>query len=51
MNARENKTDKNKRDARKRAFPFVVEFVKFSTGFVVLIALALLTLRFVNGTP
>ncbi len=28
--------------------PFVVEFVKFSTGFAAVIALALVTLRFVS---
>lgn len=29
----------------RRALPFVVEFVKFSTGFAVIVAVALLTLH------
>jgi hypothetical protein len=32
----------------RRALPFFVEFVKFSTGFAVIIAAALLTLRFAS---
>jgi hypothetical protein len=32
----------------QRMLPFVVEFVKFSAGFAAVIALALLTLRFVS---
>lgn len=35
---------------RRRMLPYVVEFVRFSTGFVVIIAVALLTLSFANGS-
>lgn len=42
MNNQENKT----RNAReRRALPFFIEFVKFSTGFAAIIAVALLTLH------
>jgi hypothetical protein len=37
-----------KPDPNRRLLPFVVEFVKFSAGFAAVIALALLTLRFVS---
>ncbi len=30
---------------KRRALPFFVEFIKFSTGFAVIVALALLVLR------
>lgn len=43
MNNLKNK--ENRRAAERRALPFFVEFVKFSTGFAVIIAVALLTLR------
>jgi len=32
-------------DRERRILPFLVEFVKFSTGFAVIIAVALLTLH------
>ena len=34
-----------KRDSARRMLPFVTEFVKFSTGFAVIVAAALLTLH------
>ena len=36
---------KNNRDAERRMLPFFVEFVKFSSGFAVIIAAALLALH------
>ena len=33
------------KETERRALPFVVEFVKFATGFAVIIAVALLTLH------
>ncbi|HQT82751.1 MAG TPA: hypothetical protein PLW99_01210 [Candidatus Paceibacterota bacterium] len=38
-------SDKSRRDAERRMLPFVVEFVKFATGFAVIVAVALLTLH------
>jgi hypothetical protein len=38
-------SDKSRRDTERRMLPFVVEFVKFATGFAVIVAIALLTLR------
>lgn len=38
-------TKETLRDAEKRALPFFVEFVKFSTGFAVIIATALIALH------
>lgn len=34
----------------RQTLPFFIEFIKFSTGFVALIAVALLVLKFVNVT-
>jgi hypothetical protein len=46
MNNQKNKT---LQETERRLLPFFIEFVKFSTGFVGIIALALLALRFVGG--
>lgn len=35
----------NRRDVERRLLPFVIEFVKFSTAFAVIVAAALLTLH------
>lgn len=43
------KTRKNDEEER-RMLPFFVEFVKFSTTFAALIAVALITLRFASAT-
>ncbi|HVB20115.1 MAG TPA: hypothetical protein VNF51_02445 [Candidatus Paceibacterota bacterium] len=43
MNNLRNK--KSQRARERRLLPFIVEFVKFSTGFAVIIAVALLTLH------
>lgn len=37
------------RDRERRMLPFVVEFVKFSAGFVALIAVALFTLQIASA--
>ena len=38
-----------KRDTERRMLPFVTEFVKFSAGFAVIIAVALLTLHIASA--
>jgi len=38
-----------RRDAERRMLPFVVEFVKFVTGFAVIVATALLALHFASA--
>lgn len=43
-----NQKNNNRQNKERRALPFFVEFVKFSTGFAAIIAVALLTLRFVG---
>jgi len=43
MNNQKNKESLRTRE--RRALPFFIEFVKFSSGFVVIIAVALLTLH------
>ncbi len=43
-----SKTTKSN-ESERRILPFFVEFVKFSTGFAVLIAVALITLRFASA--
>jgi hypothetical protein len=43
MNNLKNK--ESLRDRERRALPFFIEFVKFATGFAVIIAAALLTLH------
>jgi hypothetical protein len=43
MNNQKNK--ESRRAAEQRMLPFFVEFVKFATGFAVIIAVALLTLH------
>ena len=43
MNNLKNK--ESMRDRERRALPFFVEFVKFATSFVAIVAAALLTLR------
>ena len=48
-NGMNNLKNKDRSDAGRRALPFVIEFVKFSTGFVALVALALITLRFAGA--
>ncbi len=40
-----NQKNNNRRDVERRMLPFVIEFVKFSTAFAVVIAVALLTLH------
>jgi hypothetical protein len=40
-----NLKNNNRGDAERRMLPFVVEFVKFATGFAVIVAVALLTLH------
>ena len=40
-----NNPQNNRRAAERRMLPFFIEFVKFSTGFAVIVAVALLTLR------
>jgi len=40
-----NPKDNNQINRERRMLPFFVEFVKFSTGFAVIIAAALLTLH------
>ena len=46
MNSQQNN---NRRDAERRMLPFVVEFVKFVTGFAVIVAIALLALHFASA--
>ena len=46
MNSQQNN---NRRDAERRMLPFVVEFVKFVTGFAVIVAIALLGLHFASA--
>ena len=40
-----NQKTNARRAAERRMLPFVVEFVKFATGFAVIVAVALLTLH------
>ncbi len=40
-----NQKNNNRREAERRMLPFVIEFVKFSTAFAIVIAVALLTLH------
>ncbi len=40
-----NKRNDSRRSTARRALPFFVEFVKFSIGFAIIIAVALLTLH------
>ena len=47
MNNRENR--ESLRDRERRMLPFVVEFVKFSSGFAMLIAVALFTLHIASA--
>jgi len=35
--------------ANRRVMPYFVEFVKFTTGFVVIVAIALIALRFITS--
>ena len=44
-----NQKDKESRDTGRRMLPFFIEFVKFSTGFAAIVAVALLTLHFANA--
>jgi len=39
------KSNQSLRDTERRALPFFVEFVKFATGFAVIIATALIALH------
>jgi len=39
-----------KKDSARRMLPFVTEFIKFSTGFAVIIAATLLTLHLASAT-
>ncbi|MFA5996104.1 MAG: hypothetical protein WC790_00005 [Candidatus Paceibacterota bacterium] len=47
MNNQKNK--ESLRDRERRMLPFVVEFVKFSSGFVALVAVALFTLHIASA--
>ena len=40
-----NQKTNTRRATERRMLPFVVEFVKFATGFAVIVAVALLTLH------
>lgn len=46
MNSQKNN---DRRAAERRMLPFVVEFVKFATGFAVIVAIALLTLHIASA--
>ena len=46
MNSQQNN---NRRDAERRMLPFVIEFVKFVTGFAIIVAIALLALHFASA--
>ncbi|MDE2173459.1 MAG: hypothetical protein KGJ31_02585 [Patescibacteria group bacterium] len=50
MNNRDSNSNKSRLDVERRMLPFFIEFVKFSTGFAAIVALALLTLRFVSAS-
>lgn len=41
---------KNKNDTERRMLPFFIEFVKFTTGFAAIIAVALFTLHVASAT-
>ncbi|MBU6490796.1 hypothetical protein KGQ25_01360 [Patescibacteria group bacterium] len=49
MNNRES-NNKSRLDVERRMLPFFIEFVKFSTGFAAIVALALLALHFVSAS-
>ncbi len=34
---------------KRRALPYLIEFVKFSTGFAAIVAVGLMALRFTGG--
>ena len=40
---------KNKNDTERRTLPFFIEFVKFTTGFAVIVAAALLALNIASA--
>jgi len=40
-----NQQNKNIHDAERRILPFLVEFVKFASGFAAIVAAALITLQ------
>ena len=40
---------KNKNDTERRMLPFFIEFVKFTTGFAVIVAVALLALNIASA--
>lgn len=44
-----NPKNNSRREAERRLLPFVVEFVKFVVGFVVIVAVALLTLHIASA--
>ncbi|MHB8660824.1 MAG: hypothetical protein ACYC75_02735 [Minisyncoccota bacterium] len=44
-----NQKNNDRRETERRMLPFFIEFVKFSTGFAVIIALALLALHVANA--
>ncbi len=44
-----NQENNNRRNTERRILPFVVEFVKFVTGFAVIVAIALLALHFASA--
>ena len=48
-NGMNDQKNNNRRDAQRRMLPFVVEFVKFVTGFAVIVATALLALHFASA--
>jgi len=44
----QNLANKNKQASKGGILPFLIEFVKFTTGFAVIVAVALLTLHFTS---
>ncbi|HUX81078.1 MAG TPA: hypothetical protein VMV38_02030 [Candidatus Paceibacterota bacterium] len=47
MNNQKNK--ETHQETERRALPFLVEFVKFATGFTIIVMLALITLHFASA--
>lgn len=44
-NGMNNPKNKSREEAERRILPFFIEFVKFSSGFAAIVAVALLTLH------
>lgn len=49
MNNPNNVSDANSAETERKMFPFIVEFVKFTAGFAVIIAVALITLHIASA--